>query len=163
MGKKPVIKPGDFHIIVNDRESSFESEMSIYDSSGKLVHRLPCLAKGQTANYRIPKGDTPPGLYRCGQITQTRKGEPWHIWRSFGEYFIDMVGLEQNEEKFNRAGCGIHGGGSGLPDPLAPYQELVPTHGCIRVRNKDLEDILVPMCRQSGTNKNTVYLTVNQY
>lgn len=33
----------------------------------------------------------------------------------------------------------IHGGGSGAKDPYADYQEMKPTHGCIRMHNKDVD------------------------
>jgi hypothetical protein len=32
----------------------------------------------------------------------------------------------------------IHGGGSGLPDPMAPRQGWVPTYGCARGQNEDV-------------------------
>ena len=35
----------------------------------------------------------------------------------------------------------IHGGGSGLLDPLAPYQGWYPTHGCTRMPNDDIDDL----------------------
>jgi RHS repeat-associated protein len=35
----------------------------------------------------------------------------------------------------------IHGGGLGLPDPLAPYQGWYPTHGCTRMQNQDIDDL----------------------
>ncbi|HEX8817223.1 MAG TPA: RHS repeat-associated core domain-containing protein [Terriglobales bacterium] len=35
-------------------------------------------------------------------------------------------------------GRDIHGGGSGLPDPMAPYQGWVPTLGCTRGQNADV-------------------------
>lgn len=39
----------------------------------------------------------------------------------------------------------IHGGGTGLADPLAPRQGWVPTYGCTRAQNMDVEDL----CRRS--------------
>jgi len=36
-------------------------------------------------------------------------------------------------------GKDIHGGGSGAKDPYADYQEMKPTHGCIRMHNKDVD------------------------
>ena len=41
----------------------------------------------------------------------------------------------------------IHGGGSGLTDPLAPYQGWYPTHGCTRMQNQGVQD-LVDQVRQ---------------
>lgn len=35
----------------------------------------------------------------------------------------------------------IHGGGSGLHDPFAPYQGWVPTYGCLRMQNADGEEV----------------------
>lgn len=35
----------------------------------------------------------------------------------------------------------IHGGGSGLSDPFAPYQGWVPTYGCLRMQNTDGEEL----------------------
>ena len=36
----------------------------------------------------------------------------------------------------------LHGGGTGLPDPLAPYQGWMPTHGCTRLQNKDIQELV---------------------
>ena len=36
----------------------------------------------------------------------------------------------------------VHGGGSGLQDPLAPRQGWVPTFGCTRTQNEDIQDIV---------------------
>lgn len=137
--------------------------MKIYSADGRLLYRLPCLAKGQHADYRIPKGDTPPGLYKLGTLYETQKGEPWYTWNAFGRYFLDMEGQEQNEEKYGRSGCGVHGGGSSSPDPLAPSQGLYPTHGCVRVLNKDMENILVPLYRKTRANGGMVWMTVYQF
>jgi RHS repeat-associated protein len=38
-------------------------------------------------------------------------------------------------------GRDIHGGGSSLPDPYAPYQGWRPTYGCTRGQNKDVQDL----------------------
>jgi hypothetical protein len=161
--KRPTLKPADVHIVVSDSESKQESEMQIYSADGKLLYRLRCLAKGQHADYKIPKGDTPPGLYKLGQLHETQQSEGWHIWRSFGKYFLDMEGQEQNEEKYGRAGCGVHGGGSGCANPLAPDQGLLPTHGCVRVLNRDMEQVIVPLYRKTRSNGGTVWMTVHQF
>jgi RHS repeat-associated protein len=36
----------------------------------------------------------------------------------------------------------LHGGGSGLADPLAPRQGWYPTHGCTRMQNEDIQDLV---------------------
>ena len=35
----------------------------------------------------------------------------------------------------------IHGGGSDLPDPFAPYQGWEGTYGCLRMQNADGEEL----------------------
>jgi L,D-peptidoglycan transpeptidase YkuD (ErfK/YbiS/YcfS/YnhG family) len=37
---------------------------------------------------------------------------------------------------------GLHGGGTGVEDPFAAQQGWAKTEGCIRVQNKDLEEIV---------------------
>lgn len=159
---KPKIKPGDYHIIVNDWEERFESQMRIFNSLGKLIHTRPCLAKGQMPNYRQYSGDTPPGLYYLSHLVITAPSEPARIWNAYGKYFFDMVGMEQNEEKYGRAGVGLHGGGSGAVDPLAPYQQLMPTLGCVRAYNADLEKIIYPMWLETQKIGARIYMTVHQ-
>jgi hypothetical protein len=64
-----------------------------------------------------------------------------------------------------RAGIGIHGGGSDLPDPFAPQQGWEYTHGCLRVQNADNERVLVPFIdfirRNSADPDHSVTLTVS--
>ena len=160
---KPQIKSGDWHIIVNDREDRFDSDMQIFESSGKLVHRRPCLAKGQEPNYRNVGGDTPPGVYKIGLLTITAQNEPKRIWNAYGKYFFDLESVSGAEEKWGRSGVGIHGGGTSAPDPLAPYQQLVPTLGCIRMYNADLEKILLPIYRDCQRSGGVIYVSVNQH
>lgn len=38
-------------------------------------------------------------------------------------------------------GRDIHGGGSDLPDPFADYQGWEPTYGCLRMQNKDGQEL----------------------
>lgn len=43
----------------------------------------------------------------------------------------------------------LHGGGTGLPNPYAPDQPLVPTQGCVRMRNRDVNALIQSIKRQS--------------
>lgn len=162
---KPNIKPGDVHLIVNDFEhpDKFIGEAKCFNSSGNLLWTLPALCKGRHADYTKYQGDTPPGLYRIGVITETQPWENGATWASFGKWFLDLEGLERNEEKYGRGGCGIHGGGSALPYPMADYQALVVTHGCIRMHNAHLDKVLVPLVIQTKSAGGTVYASVNQF
>ena len=60
------VKPGDSYLLVNDRDEDMEA----YDHSGKFLWKLPCLARGQGADtdWCQTNTDTPPGLYKLGQL-----------------------------------------------------------------------------------------------
>jgi hypothetical protein len=65
--QKPApVKPGDSYLLVNDRDEDMEA----YDHSGQFLWKLPCLARGQGADtdWSHTNTDTPPGLYRLGQL-----------------------------------------------------------------------------------------------
>ena len=71
----------------------------------------------------------------------------------------DLEELEGQEARYGRAGIMIHGGGSacGWPGAWAPEQPLVPTLGCVRLRNVDLLHRVLPL-----TLTGTVFVSVFQ-
>jgi hypothetical protein len=144
-------KKGDYHVVLN----AVSNTAKAYTFEGKLLWEVPCLLKGQNDKYWTRAGNTPPGVWKIGQVWHDKKnGE---MTPAYGWIIFDLVDLEGREDGNNRAGLAIHGGGSSLADPYAPYQPLVPTLGCSRWHNKDLEklDALV----SQGT---TVYVSVYQ-
>lgn len=159
---KAPANPGDSHLLVNDRDQDMEA----YDHTGKLLWKAPCLARGQGADndWRSKNSDTPPGLYKIGQIYKDfeRVGSNPAFdatLRSYGWYSFDMIELENQEAKHGRAGIMLHGGGTacGWPGAWAPKQQLHSTHGCLRMHNIDLRDKVLPL-----TKKGTVYIGVHQ-
>jgi hypothetical protein len=155
-------KRGDSHVIVNDITES----ATAFDFDGKQLWRIPCLARGQGSDYeyRNRNTDTPPGIYRIGQVygDYERVGaNPAfdQTLMSYGWYSFDMVELENQEAKYGRSGIMAHGGGSacGWPGAWASRQPLFPTHGCVRCHNIDLRDKWLPLIR-SGT----VFISVFQ-
>jgi hypothetical protein len=160
--KKPApVKPGDSYLLVNDRDQDMEA----YDHTGKLLWKIPCLARGQGADnvWTKKNTDTPPGLYKIGQIYRDYDQNPSpprsDTAMSYGWYSFDLVDLEGQEAANGRAGIMIHGGGTacGWPGAWAPRQTLHPTHGCVRCHNTDLRERILPLC-----NKGTVYVGVFQ-
>ena len=160
--KKAPVKPGDSYLLVNDRDQQIEA----YDHTGKLLWKAPCLARGQGADndWRTRNSDTPPGLYKIGQIYRDyeRVGDKPAFdatLRSYGWYSFDMIELENQEAKHGRAGIMLHGGGTacGWPGAWAPRQRLHSTFGCLRMHNIDLRDKVLPL-----TKKGTVYIGVHQ-
>ena len=155
-------KPGDSHIVVND----IAQEATAFDYQGKQLWKVKALARGAGSDYeyRHKNTDTPPGIYRIGQVYKDYEqvGEKPAFNQtllSYGWYSFDLIELENQEAKHVRAGIMIHGGGSacGWPGAWAPMQQLFFTHGCIRKHNIDLRDKLLPL-----TESGTVFVSVFQ-
>jgi hypothetical protein len=155
-------KKGDSHLIVNDAVET----MKAFSFEGKLLWEIPCLARGQYSDFewKLTNSDTPPGLYRIGTIYRdydiNGDNPPYdRTLMAYGWYSFDLVELEAQEVRYGRAGIMIHGGGSanGWPGAWAPKQPLFPTHGCVRCRNIDLRDKLLPLASQG-----TIYCSIYQ-
>ena len=152
--KKPQdfgFKKGDTHLIVND----ITEKVKAYNFDGKLLWELPALARGQGSDYefKLSNTDTPPGLYKIGTIYKDYEKDSTPEYSrdvmAFGWYSFDLVELENQEAKNGRAGIMIHGGGSacGWPGAWAPSQQLFSTYGCVRCKNIDLRDKIVPLAK----------------
>ena len=153
--RKELLVPGTIHIVISHSKRTAKA----FDSNGKMLWKTVALTDGVNDDVDLPGGDTPMGLWKCGQVMQTTSAEPKHIWNSYGLWFIDLIDLEGQETGRGRAGIGMHGGGTGLYNPLADEQPLIMTHGCVRWKNGDLKKLLVPLVRQTQQNGHTAYVT----
>lgn len=168
--KKPALTPGDYHLIVNDAVG----ELKGFDHQGRPLKfgsrtKLPCLARGvRGPSSWVWGGDTPPGLYKLGTLYVSKVWESkTAVWYPYGKYCWDMEEQENQENERGRAGICLHGGGSNAPNPLADYQVLTHTHGCVRMHNKDLEDFILPLTHEKKLGmlirrKNNVWISVYQ-
>jgi lipoprotein-anchoring transpeptidase ErfK/SrfK len=155
-------KTRDSHIIVNDINQTARA----FSHDGRVLWEVKALARGQGSDteYRHRNTDTPPGLYKIGEIYRDYERAGANpafdqTLRSYGWYTFDMIELENQEAKYGRAGICLHGGGSacGWPGAWAPKQQLFPTHGCVRMHNIDLRDKVLPL-----TKSGTVFISVFQ-
>lgn len=153
---RPVMKPNDIHIVLSHARRTAKA----FVPGGKLLWKAAALTEGVADDVDLPGGDTPMGLYKCGLITKTQPDEPAHIWASYGPWFIDLIDLENQETGRGRAGIGMHGGGTGLANPLADDQPLIATHGCVRWKNGFLRRALIPLVHDVQKQGGTVYVTV---
>lgn len=175
MASTPTIKSGDLHLVV-DATKDFKEIGKLFNSNGTLLKRFPCMCIGNTKDHRQVNGDTPPGLYRVNEVIRSQPNEDaLDVWMPFGEWFIDLFDIDGQERNHGRAGIAIHGGGSKLgiqasdrerplkerSKALAPFQPIVPTHGCIRVHNQDLE-FLAKKALVARKNGNSFWVTVIQ-
>lgn len=142
-------RQGDHHAIVNDREQ----RARFFTFSGELVMDLPALARGQGGDREWTRRntDTPPGVYFSGQVYRDYQQNPnpkdGPTARAYGWLSIDLIELEAQESRWRRAGIMVHGGGSGLgwPGAWSPNQPLLPTFGCVRMHNSDLQRLVLPL------------------
>ncbi len=154
---KEIMKPQDVHVVVN----AVDHVMTCFNHDGKKMWSIPAHCEGVNGpGFEGNGADTPPGLYEIGLMTKTQNDEPQHIWNSYGRWFCDLVELENQEASRGRAGCGIHGGGTGLADPLAPHQGWMFTHGCTRLQNIDLENTFVPTCQHVKSKNGRIFVEV---
>jgi len=162
--KRPDLKAGDHHLVVDDRAET----VTAFDQKGQRLWKVAALARGQSTerDWRSRGSDTPPGLYRVGTIYRDYEQDPSKSFtperRAYGWYSFDLIGLEGQEGPGSvdgRDGIMIHGGGSacGWPGAWLPLQPLYPTLGCIRMHNRDLRDLLLPLAGMG-----TVYVSVWQ-
>ena len=117
----------------------FDSEYQtckVYNGGGVLLLKVPMHDKAVNGPGFERWGRCPRGVFPLGE--PVRVDVP-----SMGLWFIPVLNTP------GRAGIGIHGGGTGLPDPFAPLQGWEETHGCLRAQNEDLER-LVQMATGGG-------------
>lgn len=157
---KPVLHPGDQHLVLNgthDVKNEQPSPAKLYDHNGKQIWRGECLVQGINGpSYKVQGGDTVPGLYLCRYVVRTQPEEDLDTWAAYGEWFIGLGGgpdFPDPQAQYGRAGEGLHGGGSALGIrysdrllplaqrtlALAPRQPRKATKGCGRFWNLDMD------------------------
>jgi len=162
--RRPDLKPGDHHLVVDDKAETVVA----FDHKGQRLWGVAALARGQSGerDWRSRGSDTPPGLYKIGAIYRDYDQDPSKTFtperRAYGWFSFDLIGLEGQEGPGSvdgRDGIMIHGGGSacGWPGAWLPLQPLYPTLGCIRMHNRDLRDLLLPLA-----GLGTIYVSVYQ-
>lgn len=156
---KPKIKAGDIHLVLHARARV----LKCFDSEGKL--RWSCLARGEGVSgpgWTMESGDTPPGLYSCDQVIETRRNEPEYaqLMEVYGPWFISLND-EETRDRGGATGIGIHGGRDRSPGYRpARATDLAKTRGCVRVDNTDLVERVVPAVRFTQKQGGTAWLSV---
>jgi hypothetical protein len=161
---RPDLKLGDHHLVVDDKAETITG----FSHTGQRLWTVAALARGQSTetDWHSRASDTPPGLYKVGTVYRDYEEDPTTSFtterRAYGWYSFDLIGLENQEgpgSRDGRDGIMLHGGGSacGWPGAWLPLQPLYPTLGCIRMHNRDLRDLVLPLA-----GLGTIYISVWQ-
>jgi hypothetical protein len=138
-----------------------------------LIHEVDChdvgINDGKLADPYGEKCKCPPGDYIVGApmacATRVEEGGVRinnDDDRAYGCWFVPLSDESPDGgfAQHGRAGIGLHGGGSDLPDPFAMNQGWEYTYGCLRLQNTDLEHCLVPFVNFVHTHGGQVKLSV---
>lgn len=128
--------------------------LTLWDANHKEV--FACEARNRTTKdgQLYHDGNCPPGEFILGNPSP-RGTVP------FGPYFIPILDYFPNHamQFYGRSGIGIHGGGTGLASPMALLQGWQITHGCWRVQNEYLLQLVSHVNVAHGLG-GKVYVTV---
>jgi len=145
--------PHDLHFTF----SRFSNRLKGFDHTGKLLINVEARNRTTRDGQLYHDGNCPAGVFLLGEPVPKHQA-------AFGPWFVGLNDWAECHvmRAYRRSGIGIHGGGSGLPDPFAPHQSppWIVTHGCIRLINQDLEEV-VHLIRSSHGAGGKCYLTVD--
>lgn len=114
----------------------------MYDAAGVLS--FECEARNDTVgtvqhgrDFYGHFGACPVGEYTLGTARDNAAHAPEELVAE-GPFFVEIKDVNGLWVANHRSDIGVHGGGSGLPDPGKPLQGWVVTLGCWRLQNVDL-------------------------
>lgn len=100
----------------------------------------------------IQNGDTPFGVYK---FVTTEGGTPEaRLQPGFGtgKVYLNDNDLFGEVADAKRSLIRLHGGGSSLAEPYALNQPLKPTRGCVRMKNRDVNNLIQQLKRLAPEN-----------
>lgn len=148
------MKRGDVRLVFNDTSNLLKAFK--LHPNGLKTSEGEWEARNDTVNLGFGHwGACPRGEFRLGEPVRVNT-------KPFGPWFIPVLDVPGGllMKLFHRQGIGIHGGGSCAGKRWAdPIQPWCKTHGCIRVHNQSLGEIVV-LVRRVQQAGGEVYLTV---
>jgi hypothetical protein len=130
------------------------NRLKCFDNKGGQILDVECRNRTTADGQLGHDGNLPPGEYILG-VPVPKNTVP------FGSWFIPILDAPEHSELSSRgrSGLGIHGGGTGLPSPFSPHQGWQVTHGCLRIQNAALIEV-VHWVQSAQGRGGTCYLTV---
>lgn len=156
---KDRMKPGDVHLVADRKGRT----VSAFGYDGKKLWSLPIRLEGvaggtlESPRWNVTNGDTPPGVWKVVRPEKIPASDP--DARAYGWWYLWLAPVDGAAAKIGDVGIGVHGGGSGLPDPWAARQGWTRTHGCLRMQNEDLDKTVVPLLKKTQAAGHTMWLS----
>ena len=119
-------QPGSLYLIINGMVA-----LPAVPCLGKADNGMAAAHKNPARASIFPYGDTPTGSYRAVQAVEREDPHP-----RMGRLTIALLGIagDARTAMINRTGLYIHGG----PDLERYNTQLIPTLGCLRLKNPDM-------------------------
>jgi RHS repeat-associated protein len=122
------------------------ARVEVHEWNGNKITAYEGLAAGQHRDRQNEGGDTPYGVYRADRTTVTEGGtEDSRLGTAYGTGKVRFDAIAGDAFDSGANGIRIHGGGTSrllVPDPYALEQTLIPTVGCVRVTNQDVNFLI---------------------
>jgi len=146
------------HLVFNSKTNHLKGftpdkePIKLTNGYGKQVDWLQMRENATRDDYGY-YGECPPGEYKLMA--------PENVHASaFGDWYIGLIDYNGHWEQYNRSFIAIHGGGSGLSNSFKyPDQGWVITHGCLRMQNGDLANLVKTI--RAAQKVGNVYLKVS--
>lgn len=126
------------------------ARIMLVDAGGRLIEQFEGVVTPYTGRAvgingprrDIPNGDTPFGVYQfhgtAGGTAEDRLSPAFGT----GKIYLKDWDLFGEVADAKRSLIRLHGGGSALEEPYALDQPLLPTKGCVRMKNRDVNDLI---------------------
>jgi RHS repeat-associated protein len=128
-------------VIVDTSVNSRSSQTFIVDKNGTVRGSYFTLSRGSSHDRTKTGADTPFGKYK---VTGTEGGkENSKLGVAYGTGKVRLEGIEGEIADTGRTDIRIHGGGTKLGEhAYDANQGLVPTAGCVRAENADVNEMI---------------------
>lgn len=132
-----------------------EAVVLLMDGRGNILEsfqarlEFPGLAQGvKGPNRKVRNGDTPFGVYKYTSFNGGHPDSKLGLAFGTGKINVDDIDMYGEVKEAGRSLIRLHGGGSRLlklkppRDPYEPDHPLLPTLGCVRMKNRDVNTLI---------------------
>ncbi len=154
VGNNPLnnVDPWGLYVMRLNRDLN---QMNLYSQTGSYIGEWSVRTSGTYASHAVQYGSTPNGYYRVtaatagdgfvnANVSNYNSGRSDINPASLGMGEVALHPLQTEPGTQSRSGIAIHGGGMGrtISHPYADHQGWLKTHGCVRMQNADIVNLV---------------------